>query len=256
MEHLEISKDIFLKYLSRTHPNTIDILNSISTLKMTLKYDPTILLEEFYELLELFLDVYGETDPSISTIYNNIGLCYYYLHENLEAINNFKNAIKINQSCTQVNQSDIAYMYNNIGATYAQMENPKLAIYEHLVALDILKKEYPNQLNIDLARTYVDLSEMYLELGDIDKTSENLNSAFKIFNSILPRDSMQYLQPYNILADLLYSIKSYPESMEQYQYLVWLMLENGYTENSDSVMLFKNRIIEINNKLESEAEDI
>ena len=59
MPYLEEARDIFWKLLSPTHPDTLDVLNSVCSLRLTLEDDYDDILAGLQKLLELFIKAYG-----------------------------------------------------------------------------------------------------------------------------------------------------------------------------------------------------
>ena len=245
MPYLEEARDIFWKLLSPTHPDTLDVLNSVCSLRLTLEDDYDDILAGLQKLLELFIKAYGPNDPNTGTIYNNIGLCYYYMQRPDEAIENYKKALQIDSLTYGENHESTAYILNNIGGVYSESDHPELAIPEHERALRIYEAAYPNHMNLDLAQTHSDLADAYLREGDADKVMEHLNEAFSIYDKMLPENARQLLQPYSTLANLLLALNEYDESITNYSHVLWLMKENGYTEDSFAFHEFTDRINEV-----------
>jgi tetratricopeptide (TPR) repeat protein len=239
------ARDIFRELLSPTHPDTLDVLNSIGSLRLSTEDDYPEILSEFQQLLDLFIKAYGPDDPNTGTIYNNIGLCYYYMNEPAEAIQNYREAIRINVSAYGENHESTAYIYNNIGAVYSETDHPEKAIPEHERALEIYEAAYPDHLNLDLALTHADLADAYLREGDGDKVMEHLNEAFRIYDQMLPTNARQLIYPYATLSNLLVALEDYENAVINYSHAIKLMLENGYTEDSDTVQEFAARVAEV-----------
>ena len=181
MPFLTEARDIFWTLLSPTHPDTLDVLNTICSLRLSTEGDYPQLLADFHHLLELFIKAYGPDDPNTGTIYNNIGLCHYYMEEYDKAIENYREALRIDAVTYGEDHESTAYIYNNIGAVYSEMNLWKKAIAEHKHALKIFEEAYPNHLNLDLALTHADLAGAYLPDGDFEKVKEHLNEAFSIY---------------------------------------------------------------------------
>lgn len=70
MGYLIVARDIFWKYLSPTNPDTLDVLNSICSLRLTVENDYSLILSDFHQLLELFLKAYEPDDPNTGSVYN------------------------------------------------------------------------------------------------------------------------------------------------------------------------------------------
>lgn len=254
MGYLVVAKDIFWKYLSPTHPDTLDVLNSICSLRLTTEDDYPQILSEFRQLLELFLKAYGPDDPNIGTIYNNIGLCYSYMGESQEAIENYRKAIRIDNLSYGENHEATAYIYNNIGAVYSDDEQLEKSIEEHLHALRIYEAVYPNHLNLDLALTHAYLADVYLMLGNADATMEHLNQAFDIYNKMLPENAHQLLFPYSTLANLMAALGDNDTAISLYSHVIWLMMENDYAQDAPEVKQFEARIQEIRELQETQPQ--
>lgn len=245
MLYLQEAKDIFWKLLSPTHPDTLDVLNTICSLRLTLEDNYPDILEDFYQLLELFQKAYGMDDPNTATIYNNIGLCYYYMDQPQKAIENYREAIRIDSLSYGPDHEHTAYIYNNIGAVYSENEQPEKALPEHEHALKIYETYYPDHKNLDLAQTHADLADAYLRIGDLDKVMYHLNESFSIYDQLLPENAHQYLSVCSTLANLLVAAGDYKTAEEQYSHVIWLMLENGYEQDSQAVREFKERVLEV-----------
>lgn len=119
------------------------MLNSVCSLRLTLEDDYDDILAGLQKLLELFIKAYGPNDPNTGTIYNNIGLCYYYMQRPDEAIENYKKALQIDSLTYGENHESTAYILNNIGGVYSESDHPELAIPEHERALRIYEAAYP-----------------------------------------------------------------------------------------------------------------
>lgn len=252
MPFLTEARDIFWNLLSPTHPDTLDVLNSIGSLRLSTEDDYPQILGDFQHLLELFIKAYGPDDPNTGTIYNNIGLCYYYMDQPEEAVKNYREAIRIDISSYGEDHESTAYIYNNIGAVYSETDHPEKAIPEHERALRIYESAYPDHLNLDLALTHADLADAYLREGDGDKVMEHLNEAFSIYDQMLPDNAKQLIYPYSTLANLLVALGDYETAITNYSHVIWLMLENGYSEESETVQEFAARVAEVRQMQDSD----
>lgn len=245
MPYLEEARDIFMELLSLTHPDTLDVLNTICTLRLSTEDDYPDILENLQELLRQFIKAYGINDPNTATIYDNIGLCLYYMGQWDDAISNYREAIRIDKECYGADHESIAYIYNNIGAVYSDSDRPELAIPEHNIALTLLEQAHPDSMNLDLAQTHSDLADAYLRIGDGDNVVEHLNKALEIYEQMLPENARQFLSPYSILANYLVAIKDYENAIQVYGNVINIMLANGYAEDSSTVQEFAQRIEEV-----------
>lgn len=245
MPFLTEARDVFWNLLSPTHPDTLDVLNSICSLRISTEDNYPQILDDLNQLLELFIKAYGPDDPNTGTIFNNIGLCYYYIGNAEDAIRNYREAIRINISAYGENHESTAYIYNNIGAVYSEIGHPEKAIPEHERALKIYESTHPDQINLDLALTHADLADAYLREGDCNRVMDHLDKAFTIYNQMLPETAHQLMYPYSTLANVLTALEDYENAITNYSHVMWLMLQNGYTESSDAFLEFADRINEV-----------
>lgn len=245
MPYLQEAKEIFWRLLSPTHPDTLDVLNTICSLRLTMEDNYMDILEDFQQLLGLFQKAYGPDDPNIATIYNNIGLCYYYMDHPQKAIENYREAIRIDSLSYGPDHEHTAYVYNNIGAVYSENGQPEKAVPEHEHALKIYEAYYPDHKNLDFAQTHADLADAYLRIGNIDKVMYHLNESFEIYDQMLPENAHQYLSPCSTLANLLVASGDYETAEEQYEHVIWLMIENGYEKDSQAVRDFTERVLDV-----------
>lgn len=245
MSYLNTARDIMWDLLSPTHPDTLDVLNSICSLRIQLESDFPPILEELERLLALYIDTYGDKNPDTATIYNNIGLCHYYMKHPEEAIRYYREAIRIDELTYGKDHEATGYIHNNIGAVYSENDQPELAVPEHLHALRVYETAHPNHLNLDLAQTHCDLADAYLRLGDLDECMNHLNEAFPIYEKLLPDDSHILITPHCTLANLLVAAKDFIQAEIVYSHVLWLMVQNGYDENHPAMLEMVDRLREV-----------
>ncbi len=97
------------------------------------------------------------------SIFNNLGVCYKELKKYPEALNNFKNAIKIKPNYAEV--------YNNIGIVYKSIENFTEAIFNYKKAI---------QLKPDYAEAYNNLGIIYLDKEEYDEAKNLFEKAIQL----------------------------------------------------------------------------
>lgn len=61
----------------------------------------------------------------------------------------------------------------------------------------------------------------------------------------IDENAHQYLSVCSTLANLLVAAGDYKTAEEQYSHVIWLMLENGYEEDSQTVKEFSERVLEV-----------
>ena len=97
-----------------------------------------------------------------------------------------------------------------------------------------------------------DLADAFLREGDGDKVIEHLNEAFSIYDQMLPDNAKQLIYPYSTLANLLVALGDYETAITNYSHVIWLMLENEYSEESETVQEFAARVAEVRQMQDSD----
>lgn len=252
MPYFETARDLFTKLLSPTNPDTLDVLNSICSMELFLKIDVEKALHNLSQLLPLYIEVYGHDDPNTAVIYVNIGLGHYYLEHFKEAIDCYEEALQIFHTIYDEENAEYAYVYNNIGAVYSEDNEPEKAIPYHIKAIEVLEKVYQKEKNLDLARSYSELADAYVRLGMFDETLEQLNKCFAMYDGLVSENSHHYIQPYSTLGTLLDAQGDYEAAEVQFRYVIKLLLENDYAENSPYVLQYTEKVKEIREKIETQ----
>ena len=84
---------------------------------------------------------------------------------------------------------------------------------------------------------------------------EHLNEAFGIYQKMLPENAHQLIYPYCTLAHLMTALENYETAITSYSHTIWLLLENGYTEDSPAVQEFAVKINDLQQIQNSEEPD-
>ena len=69
---------------------------------------------------------------------------------------------------------------------------------------------------------------------------------------MLPENAHQLIHPYCTLANLMTALEDYETAITSYSHTIWLLLENGYTEDSSAVQEFA---VKINDLLQVQNSD-
>ena len=84
---------------------------------------------------------------------------------------------------------------------------------------------------------------------------EHLNEAFDIYSKMLPENAHRLIYPYCTLANLMAALGDYETAITNYSHTIWLLLENGYTEDSSAVQEFTVRISDLQQMQNSNEPD-
>jgi len=120
-------------------------------------------------------------DDFISFVYNGIGFAYCYKNHGL-SIDFLEKAIKIRKNISDKDKSltwKLANSYDSLGATYRINKDFKKAINNHNSALFLRQNSY--EADIAIARTYVNIAKVYIEMkDDLPLAINYLSEALKI----------------------------------------------------------------------------
>ena len=83
----------------------------------------------------------------------------------------------------------------------------------------------------------------------------HLNESFAIYDQLLPENAHQYLSVCSTLANLLVAAGDYKSAEDQYSHVIWLLLENGYEEDSQEVREFSERVLEVRRMAQNESKN-
>lgn len=192
---------------------------------------------KYLRLRTLSETVYGIDHPNTKDIYNNIGLIYWKLGKNDEALEYYKKALAIAEKYVNINPLPALPIYNNLGAFYDSQKNYKEALTNYKKVLDILDRE-------KLLDTYPEQSAtLYNNMGII---YDNL----KEFN-----DSLKYhLKALEMREKFLG--KNHPDTASSYNNIGCLykkLIEEKYIANSDAsldyTLTFLRKAMEIQERI-------
>ena len=251
MPYFETAREIFTTVLSPTNPDTLDVINSICSMELFLRIDVRKALHDLSRLLPMYIKIYGHDDPNTAVILVNMGLAHYYLDEFDCSIDFYEEALQIYNTVYNGDNAEFAYLYNNIGASYSDSKRPKKAIPYHEKAIKILEKTYEGQRNLDLAQSYSELADAYLQLGMIAETQEQLNKCFAMYDDWIEEDSYHYIQPYSTLGKLFYTTNDLPNAEAIFTYVINILNKNGFSNDSPEVEQFLQCLKEIREKMNS-----
>ena len=168
-----------LNYLDKHDAIHADIesLRGILLLKLGKK---NVSVNHFIHAIEIRLAANGSSDPELSKLYNKLGVNYYMLGEFDIALENYNEALRLNELIYEEKGLTDAELYNNIGIIYKLKGDfvEALDFYNRSIAL---KEEFLEPDDPNLASTYTNLGNLNLKLAKYDLAMNFYEKAEKIF---------------------------------------------------------------------------
>lgn len=161
--------------------------------------------------------------------YNDMGVAYSYKAEREriielyeKAIACFEEAIKINGQEERVNKLYISNILNNIGNTYSNIgktwhdsKNYKLALQYHIGAKEI-REAIPNISPRNLARSYKNVGNDYANLNQNDKALEFRIKALELYMQVLHDGHPELANAYQDVGNTFRLTENYDEAIRYY----------------------------------------
>lgn len=154
----------------------------------------------------------AENLSSVANAYNNIGNLYVKLSQYDEAIINFENCISVREKNDLLGSDKV---YGNLGLAYFRIEEFDLAEEYYFKSIEF-SKSLNEKENADLSNTFLNLAELYLNLGKYDNTIFYLDEASKYVEHNLERNHPQYLRTLTLRAEFEKELKNYDKAIETY----------------------------------------
>lgn len=177
------------------------------------RYDEAL---QFYNKeLELNLDLFGSSHPSVAGGYNNIGGIYYRSGDIGEAIVYFKRAASSTELTFGESHPRVGLIYNNIGACYYEIGNYNESI-KYLKRSAEIKKETQGADHPDLALTYNNIGSIYTEMEQYEEAIDYLNRSLHIRIQALGENHPVLSNNYNSLGQLYLETDSLEKAIDHF----------------------------------------
>jgi tetratricopeptide (TPR) repeat protein len=147
--------------------------------------------------LKIERNIPGPRDPALATTLANLGSLFFYEGQYGHAEQLMKEALTIIEGGPRDDPS-LAAAYNNLGAFYARVRNPKQALDFLEKGLSIDRRVFPPNHPL-IAQDLGNLASVKIDLGDCMGAEPLLNQALEIYAKALPPDH-PFLAP--VLDDL------------------------------------------------------
>lgn len=156
------------------------------------------------EVLEKAIKTVGNqtvSDSILGLAYHKLGVGFYNIGDDLNAIKNWEKTIEIRQKILPSNHTSIIKSYRNIGNSYYYLEMLDEASATLKKALDLLLT-VKNPDEVMVLQTYSSLSSITIELEDFDKAENYLSIAKDIVEQSFADEPWEIAEIYELLFDL------------------------------------------------------
>lgn len=177
-----------------------------------------------------------ENTIEAATVYLNIATLYRVQGRYTDSLNMYILCEKIYQNFLNEDDERYASFYNNISLLFQEMGDFKKAIEYEFKALNIIKEL--DNCEIEEAITYTNLSSMYKNINNDDKSLNYLKKALFLFEKHGKQDP-HYFAALSLKAQYYYSKKQYNESIELYKKIL-NGLEKVYGKSKEYYIVQEN----------------
>lgn len=164
--------------------------------------------------IKLLVQLNGEKDVNIAYSYNDVGLAYWQIGENMRAIDFLYKSIEMKEIVLGSEHPDLIASYINIGCVYNDLGMYSAAIENLEKAFDlgllVLGGNHPN-----IASIYNNLGFSYYSLGDYEKALEHHYKALALREKILGEHPETAIS-YNSIGLIKKNQKEYTKALEYY----------------------------------------
>jgi len=170
----------------------------------------------FERQIKLLAQLYGEGDVRIAYSYNTVGLAYWYIGENMRAIDFLYKSLEMKENALGSEHPDLIASYVNIGCVYNEYEWGMFsAAIENLEkALKLGLKVYGEEHPV-IASIYNNLGFTYYSLGDYEKALDYHYRALAIREKLLGEHPETAIS-YNSIGLIKKSQKDYTKALDYY----------------------------------------
>ena len=171
------------------------------------------------------------TNDSLFALANHkLGVSYYYLNDELEAIEYWKKAIEIRKNIFPENHSDIVKGYRNIAASYAELD-----FYQE--AKDLLDRSLKlhdtrdQKDDVLYTKTVAELGNAYAKIEDFEQAKIYLERAEDLYESTFAEEPWELIYVYDYFFDYYKRLEDLEKLLIYPQKVIDLI--NGFEEKYD-----------------------
>lgn len=165
---------------------------------------------------------------SKGNLYHKAGVYAYYLEEDTNALNYWKKAIIIRESCPETISKELVLTYGNLSDLYDIMGNTKQQIRYSNKCINLLEKSHPID-TLGLAYRYTEMGDWYTKIGDYSLATESLSHAQRYYKTQKNVDKKDMARLYRYSSNLFLAKKNYNDAIK-----ISLTALDIYTELRDT----------------------
>lgn len=213
-ELFQKAKTIYEEVVGPNHPSLADAYMNIGMLLMK-QEDYSNALENYLEALKI-CGSRGIEDRQTAIVYHGIGLAYYQMCNNSNALEYCSKAVRIYENIFGLNHPETAIIYTGIGFVHYNIGGLSQASDYFTKSLEISEKMLGSE-HVNTAASYMALAWMKYKMDDhqgaIDYCEKSLNVTEKIFGLEHPDTAEAY---YNM--GMLYYFAD--DNVKAYEYFI------------------------------------
>ena len=213
-ELFQKAKTIYEEVVGPNHPSLADAYMNIGMLLMK-QEDYSNALENYLEALKI-CGSRGIEDRQTAIVYHGIGLAYYQMGNNSNALEYCSKAVRIYENIFGLNHPETAIIYTGIGFVHYNIGGLSQASDYFTKSLEISEKMLGSE-HVNTAASYMALAWMKYKMDDhqgaIDYCEKSLNVTEKIFGLEHPDTAEAY---YNM--GMLYYFAD--DNVKAYEYFI------------------------------------
>lgn len=227
LEYYQKALKIFLKVYGENHQDIAAVYNNMglvykkgqdiysSDLYKDEEENYSLAVEYYQKALKIQLEIYGDNNPLVKTICNNIGVFYAGKGDYLKAIEYLQKALKIEIEIFGDKHTNVAFQYSELGMTYSLQGDRQNALDSFQKALKI-QLNYWGENNIFVAECYEKLGNAYEAIENNLEALDNYQKALKIKQKLYEEDDIVVMYDYYNIGRIYYK---QDEFLLAYKYL-------------------------------------
>ena len=170
----------------------------------------------FDKARELIIQLKGEENVELSSIYNDLGKIFINRGDYSRAMDYYQKALQIRERVLDENNPVIATSFYNIGKLYRVMGDYSRAMMYYQKALAIRERVFGAQ-SPATAASLNNIGGLYRVMGDYSRAMESYRKALEIWERELGGESPGIVTCYSNIGELYRVMNDFPQALEYYK---------------------------------------